>query len=284
MLRGASSKGHMQRDGEGAVVRQGRSIAVVAFLIGCAGLLAVGCAGVRSEAPKEKQGQAEDTKQEQGRSPEATASEEARCEGTRTLHHYVVAYGRGLYSKTRSGSEEDMKKADKKAGQKTEVIDVYTTNDLPGCPKGGLLLGTDKADVDPYPDHPGLEGQAGDDEIRGLGANDYLSGGDGKDVLYGGPGEDRIDGGKGEDVIYGGDGNDVLKEEVPGNRTAPSLDGGPGEDMIYGGDGNDSLAAKEGQRDKLYCGKGKDGYFADKNDYVDSSCEVPVHPPQCCAA
>jgi hypothetical protein len=33
-----------------------------------------------------------------------------------------------------------MKKADKKAGQKTEVVDVYTTNDLPGCPKGGLLL------------------------------------------------------------------------------------------------------------------------------------------------
>jgi len=178
----------------------------------------------------------------------------------------------------RSGSEEDMKKADKKAGQKTEVVDVYTTNDLPGCPKGGLLLGTDKADVDPYPDHPGLEGQAGDDEIRGLGANDYLSGGDGKDVLYGGPGEDRIDGGKGEDVIYGGDGNDVSKE-VPGNRPGPGMDGGPDEDMTYGGDGNDSLAAKEGERERLYCGKGKDEYFADKNDYVSSSCEKKVKPP-----
>ena len=258
------------------MVRQGHLIAVVVvFLIGCAVLLlVVGCSGVRSGA----------SKKEQGSSPQATASEEARCEGTRTLHHYVVAYGRGLYSKTRSGSEEDMKKADKKAGQKVEVVDVYTTNDIPGCPKGGLLLGTDKADVDPYPDHPQLEGQAGDDEIRGLGANDSLSGGDGKDVLYGGPGEDRIDGGKGEDVIYGGDGNDVLKEEVPGNRTAPSLDGGPGEDMIYGGDGNDGLAAKDGQRDKLYCGAGRDTYYADKIDYVDSSCEVPVHPPQCCAA
>ena len=261
------------------MVRQGRSIAVVGtFLIGCAFLLlVVGCAGTSSET----------SKKEKGHSPQATASEEARCEGTRTLHHYVVAYGRGLYSRMRSGSEEDMKKADKKAGQKTEVVDVYTTNDLPGCPKGGLLLGTDKADVDPYPDHPGLEGQAGDDEIRGLGANDYLSGGDGKDVLYGGPGEDRIavfePRGKGEDVIYGGDGNDVSKE-VPGNRPGPGMDGGPGEDMIYGGDGNDSLAAKDGQRDKLYCGKGKDGYFADKNDYVDISCEVPVHPPQCCAA
>src|SRR5215203_1119887 len=274
MLRGTSSKRHMYREGGCTVVRQGHLIAVVGtFLIGCAVLvLAVGCAGVGSEARHK----------EQTHSPQATASEEARCQGTRTLHHYVVAYGRGLYSKMRSGSEEDMRKADKKAGQKTEVVDVYTTNDLPACPKGGLLLGTDKSDVDPYPDHPGLEGQAGDDEMRGLGANDYLSGGDGEDVLYGGPGEDRIDGGKGEDVIYGGDGNDVGK--WPGHGTVPRLDGGPGEDVIYGGDGNDGLAANDGQWDKRYCGKGKDRYFADKNDYVDSSCEVPVHPPQCCAA
>ena len=24
---------------------------------------------------------------------------------------------------------------------------VFTTNDVPGCPKGGLLSGTDKADI-----------------------------------------------------------------------------------------------------------------------------------------
>src|SRR5215207_3035314 len=212
MLRGTSSKRHMPREGGCVVVRQAHLIAVVlAFVIGCAVLLVAGASGVQAQASKK---------------------EEARCEGTRTLHHYVVAYGRGLYSKTRSGSEEDMKKADKKAGQKTEVIDVYTTNDLPGCPKGGLLLGTDKSDVDPYPDHPQLDGQAGDDEIRGLGGNDHLSGGDGNDVLYGGPGEDRIDGGKGEYVIYGGAANDISK--WPGHGTVPMLDGGPGEDMIYG--------------------------------------------------
>src|SRR5215204_1165556 len=216
MLQGASSTGHM-RAGGCVLARRGHVIALVrAFLIGCAVLLlGVGCAGVGSEAPQK----------EQTHSPQATASEEARCEGTRTLHHYVVAYGRGLYSKERSGSEEDMKKADKKAGQKTEVIDVYTTNDLPGCPKGGLLLGTDKSDVDPYPDHPGLEGQAGDDEMRGLGANDYLSGGDGEDVLYGGPGEDRIDGGKGFFFFKQKTAYDISK--WPGHGTVPMLDGGP---------------------------------------------------------
>src|SRR5215208_32817 len=104
MLRGASSKGHMQREGEGAVVRQGQLIAlVVAFLIGCAVVLMAGASGVQAEASNK---------------------EEARCQGTRTIKD--------------SGSGE-----------------ILTTNDLPGCPKGGLLKGTDKAAVDLYPDHPG---------------------------------------------------------------------------------------------------------------------------------
>jgi hypothetical protein len=37
---------------------------------------------------------------------------------------------------------------------------------------------------------------------------------------------------------------------------------------------NGALSGGSGeQRDKLYCGKGKDTYFAEKIDYVDSSCE-----------
>ena len=207
------------------------------FLMGCAVLLVVGCAGTRSEAPQEKQGQAEVTKQEQTRSPEATASEEARCEGTRTYYSYLdtstASYG--------TGSEEDMKKAGK-----VVAVSVHTTNDLPGCPKGGLLLGTEGSDHTRFrdPARPGLDGGDGDDVIRGLGGSDSISGGDGKDVLYGGPGEDNIAGVKGEDVIYGGDGNDFLDG---------SFDGG--------------------DRDKLYCGEGRDEYIAGKNDYVDSSCE-----------
>src|SRR5215207_9022765 len=99
MLRGASSKGHMQREGEGAVVRQGQLIAlVVAFLIGCAVVLMAGASGVQAEASKK---------------------EEARCEGTRTLKKPTIGFeGHGF----------------------------FTTNDLPGCPKGGLLEGTDKPD------------------------------------------------------------------------------------------------------------------------------------------
>jgi hypothetical protein len=227
------------------------------FLIGCVVLLVVGCSGTRSEAPKEKQqGYTEATNNEQGRSPEAT-SEEARCEGTRTFHIYYDYKAK----KMRSGSEEDMKKVGKK-----DDWGVYTTNDLPGCPKGGPLSGTGGKDK--------LDGKGGDDEIRGLGDSDNVLAGPGNDVIYGGPGVDWIDGGPsvdwtregddGDDVIYGGDSWDELT-------------GGEGKDALYGGDGNDNLEAEDGQPDKLYCGKGKDRYDADKKDYVDSSCEKKVN-------
>jgi RTX calcium-binding nonapeptide repeat (4 copies) len=189
------------------VVRQGHPIAVVGiFLVGCAVLLVIGCAGVRSGAPQEKQRHTEATKKEQTRSPEATASEEeARCQGTRTFQKW--------------------------GGH-------FSTNDLPGCPKGGLLLGTDKKDR--------LYGGDGDDKIRGLGVKDDIKGGPGNDILYGGAGDDLLEPWDGEDVIYGGDGNDWL-----------------------GG-------SSDGQRNKLYCGEGKDSYSANKNDYVASSCEKKV--------
>src|SRR5918995_524669 len=200
MLGGDSSKRHMHREGEGTVVRQGRSIAlVVAFLIGCAVVvLMAGASGVQAQASKK---------------------EEARCQGTRTIK---LASAGGW---------------------------IYTTNDLPGCPKGGLLLGTDKSDKGPA--RPGLAGEDGDDEIRGLGGSDEIFHGSGDDVIYAGPGNDDVYPDTGKDVIYGGDGNDMLA----------SNDG-------------------DGQGDKLYCGAGRDKYFADPTDYVDSSCETASAPPR----
>ena len=207
-------------------------IAVVeAFLIGCL-VLMVGCSGLRSEAPQEKQGHTEASK-EQAHTPEATASEEARCEGTRKF-----------------------KRLEQWSG-------VMTTNDLPGCPKGGLLTGTDGYD--------NLAGEDGEDEVRGLGTGDFIFGGAGNDVIYGGPGGDNpLSGDEGDDVIYGGDGDDV------------ELGGDQGADVVYGGDGSDSIYADvshgDWQRDKLYCGEGRDSYMADKVDYVSSSCEVKMRP------
>ena len=227
------------------MIRQEHLIVVVwAFVIGCAFLLVVGCSGTRSEAPKEK-GHTEATNNEQGHSGEA-ASEEARCEGTRTI--VLRLYGRPV---------------------------DYLTNDVPGCPKGGTLSGTDKRDH--------LAGEDGEDEVRGLGGLDKLSGGGGSDVIYAGPGDDQeLWGGAGDDELYGGPGGDfglagdAGDDELHGGSGDDGvLIGGAGEDVIYGGDGNDGLDGSHdgGDRDKLYCGKGKDQYNADKNDYVDSSCE-----------
>jgi hypothetical protein len=238
------------------VIRQTHLIAFLGiFLIGCAVLLVVGCAGVRSQAPQEKQGHTEATKQEQARSPEATASKEARCRGTRSL--------------------------DRPHG-------TYLTNDVPGCPKGGLLRGTDGPDK--------LYGGDGKDEVRGLGGADEIYGGFGEDVIYGGPGNDLVvdtttsyvEAGtdKSNDVLYGGPGSDEMIGDVGddviygGDGSDHSLSGGNGDDVIYGGDGDDYLegAQDRGGRDKLYCGRGKDQYEADKNDYVDSSCEQKIKP------
>jgi hypothetical protein len=271
---------------------------VKAFLIGCAVLLlAVGCAGTRSEAPQEE---------EQGSSPQATDSEdEARCEGTRTIK--VTWLQLQLQS------------------QPIKQSVVFTTNDLPDCPnKGGLLSGTDKGD--------NLNGFDGDDEIRGLAGPDFIVGGAGNDVIYAGPGDDKgkgkyydrnVMGNRGDDVLYGGAGNDKLGSDIgqdvgedvyyggDGNDVLVGLPfgvKGEGEDVYYGGDGNDVLVANDGQRDKLYCGKAKDRYIAvanasasaspvhtgsasasetttpaptpsEKIDYVDSSCEKKVLAP-----
>ena len=217
--------------------------AVASFLIGCAVLLMVGASGVQAGASQEeKQGRTEATK-EQEHSGRA-APEEDRCGGTR------------LNSRFESWS--------------------YATNDVPGCPKGGMLSGTDESDTPP--DRAGLEGLEGDDEIRGLGGSDEIYGGPGSDVVYGGPGNDYLfswglHGGANErsdDVLYGGDGSDDLWT-------------GNGEDALYGGDGDDKLYAldmgmgettpEDGGRDELYCGGGQDKYTADPSDFVSRSCE-----------
>jgi hypothetical protein len=245
------------------VVRQGRSTTVVStLLIGCAVLLVVGCAATRSESPKQ-QGHTEATR-EQTRSTKA-ASEEARCAETRLI------------------DIDNLAPPGAPIGMNPREASNLETNDVPGCPKGGPLLGTASADK--------LYGGDGDDEIRGLGAKDNIYGGLGSDVIYGGPGKDSLEGSTwdgrdratSKDVFYGGPGNDELygygagDEVLYGGDGDDAFDAGKGNNVLYGGDGNDVLIIEEdGQRDKLYCGAGRDKYFGNKNDYVDSSCENKI--------
>jgi hypothetical protein len=242
--------------GEGAVVRQGQLIAlVVAFLIGYAVLLMAGASGVLAEASQEnKQKHTEATNNEQGRSGGAASEGGDRCDRTRT----ILRIGRTS----------------------------YLTNDLPGCPNKGGLLSARLPDTGKWkvtdPNYGLMMGEKGNDEIRG---GSELYGGDGNDVIYGFSGPDWIVGDNGDDVIHAGDGNDYFLSGDKGDDVIYGGDGNDfmndeqGEDVIYGGDGNDHLDArdpKDGVRDKLYCGAGRDKYEADPNDNVDSSCEMKV--------
>jgi Ca2+-binding RTX toxin-like protein len=136
-------------------------------------------------------------------------------------------------------------------------------------------LGTDKGD-------DLLAGEEGDDEVRGLGGTDDVMGGPGNDVIYGGSGSDSVGGYEGNDVIYAGPGNDGKSSTlVAGHGGEDVIYGGPGddgnlvghdgEDVIYGGPGDDTKLdvasagefGNDGQRDKLYCGEGRDTYYAE---------------------
>ncbi len=90
----------------------------------------------------------------------------------------------------------------------------------------------------------------------------------GNDKLYGFAGNDFLSGGLGRDLIDGGNGND-------------SLVGGSETDLIRGGVGNDSIISRDGVRDLVQCGPGRDTVLVDLRDRV-SACEVvktPLLPP-----
>jgi hypothetical protein len=92
---------------------------------------------------------------------------------------------------------------------------------------------------------------------------DWLTGTAADDLLYGLAGNDVLLGGRGNDILYGGRGNDVLN-------------GGAGRDRLYGGPGNDILRARDGQRDVVDCGPGRDTAIVDRLDHA-SGCEIVRH-------
>jgi DNA-binding beta-propeller fold protein YncE len=114
-------------------------------------------------------------------------------------------------------------------------------------------------------------GLGGSDTIRGLGGDDVLHGDSckakaaaagaaarrraGKDVLIGGAGRDRLEGGRGRDRLRGGAGHDRLH-------------GGEGRDRLDGGRGNDAFDVRDGGRDDVECGDGRDTIRAEARDTV----------------
>ena len=95
------------------------------------------------------------------------------------------------------------------------------------------------------------DGDDSDETLRGTARSD---------LLVGRGGDDRIFGYGGDDRLYGGQGNDFLR-------------GGPGKDRMDGGAGNDRIEARDGQRDVVICGAGRDEVVSDQKDVIRGDCE-----------
>jgi Ca2+-binding RTX toxin-like protein len=85
------------------------------------------------------------------------------------------------------------------------------------------------------------------------------------DLLRGTPAADKVLGAAGADRLFGYAGDDLLV-------------GGPGRDRMYGGTGNDRLLARDGTRDYVDCGPGRDVAVVDLIDAVAGNCEVVQKP------
>ena len=127
------------------------------------------------------------------------------------------------------------------------------------------IIGTQGADV--------LRGTPDGDVICGLGGDDRAVAGGGKDLVYGGNGRDRLFGGAGDDAVYGGPGADRLvggpgSDLLSGGSLGDVLIGGTGFDRLLGGGNNDIVFARDGRRDWVNGGPGRDLVTRDRVDRV----------------
>jgi Ca2+-binding RTX toxin-like protein len=123
-----------------------------------------------------------------------------------------------------------------------------------GC--GEALVGTEEPDE--------LAGGGAGDVIFGLGGRDRVRGGGGHDCLIGGKGHDLLRGEQGSDRLTGGRGKDVLA-------------GGPGVNAYDAGPGADAVNARNGKRELVRCGPGRDRARVDGRDRV-RGCERVIRP------
>ena len=156
----------------------------------------------------------------------------------------------------------------------------------PGTPPGGTPPGATVPAATGGPDV--LRGSPRADRICGLGGGDTISGLGGNDILFGDQcarvaalpaafaaarddGNDRLSGGAGNDTLSGGGGNDTLSGDA-GNDT---LTGGAGTNRYNAGTGADRVNARNGRRETVDCGPGRDSATLDTSD-VARGCERVV--------
>ena len=118
-----------------------------------------------------------------------------------------------------------------------------------------------------------LLGTAGGDLIYGLGGRDIIAARGGDDCLVGGPGGDSLNGERGADRLTGGLAGDVIAggagpDLLDGGAGGDLLNGGSGTDRFDAGSGNDRVMARDGRRETIRCGTGRDRATVDRGDRV----------------
>lgn len=137
----------------------------------------------------------------------------------------------------------------------------------------GVIGGTAPPAPSPPPPAPGAcanrqVGTSANDVLRGTSFGDRILGLGGNDVISGLAGSDCLEGGSGNDRLAGGDGVDRLT----GGAGADRITGGRGADRISGGTGNDTINARDGIRETISCGPGRDTATVDRRDRT-TGCE-----------
>jgi hypothetical protein len=108
------------------------------------------------------------------------------------------------------------------------------------------------------------------DVLVGTAGPDLLVGTAGSDVAYGRRGNDSVVLRAGADFAWGGRGADRLA----GGDGPDRLVGGPGHDTFRGGPGRDRITSRDGVRDTVSCGDGRDLVVADWLDVIARGCEI----------
>ncbi len=145
----------------------------------------------------------------------------------------------------------------------TRLIERYGINADVGKGPGGSLVPLAECTVIGTAGNDRILGSRGNDVICGLGGNDVVVGGGGRDLVDGADGADRLGGAGGGDLLLGLRGNDRLsggagRDGLGGGAGHDVLRGGGGADRLSGRLGSDRLYAKDGVRDSVVGGPGRD--------------------------
>ncbi len=154
---------------------------------------------------------------------------------------------------TLAGGADDGRPGERDDITGVEVIEVHQPATLiaaPGIPVRFTVSETQAGRTK-------LVGSNGADDLRSFHYNDTIDGRGGNDT---------IEGWYGDDVITGGPGRDTINADASAGACTFLV--------CRVGAGNDRVLVRDGARDSVICGPGRDVVISDRKDVVAEDCEV----------